>query len=732
MLQAAIQAFQNGQFDESERHYRSIAFKSPEFADAVLGLAVLAHQRGRFLEAAGHFSRLVALSPGVASNHSNLGECLREAGRLEEATTQLKLGISLDADQPDAYNSLGLVYHAQRKGDEAEATLRQALQLRPDYPMAMINLGMVLQEKKQEKEAADWFRQALTLDPENPMGLSNLGQILVEIGEHDDLDEAEMLCKKAIQLTPGRPHPINNLGNVYRSMGRFEEALECYNKAMAIAPSMAMPINNMGQALHGRARYDEAIEFYLNALALEPNSARFHANLASLYKDEDQFDEALERFQHALVIDPEHIESLCGMGRVYIQLMKTAEAEECFRKALEIDPESMAPRMGLAGLYSELGEFDRAEQEYALVLQTQPKAIEIYYQRATHHKGKVSDADLNMMQTLLKQKYLGEGGRSQLNFALGAVHDKRKNYEAAAQNFRVANENQTAARLKRSETYDPELFTSYIHNVIEAFTPEFIAKFQGQGDPSHRPIFVVGLPRSGTTLTEQILASHPAVHGAGELAEINTSFQDLPVTLGLNQLDSFQALKQLNVPELRASAEAYLRELQKLDANAPFVVDKMPDNVNLLGWIHLLFPNARIIHCQRDLRDIALSCWQTSFGAIRWANDWSHIAGRFINSLRVVNHWKTIPGLEVLEFPYESVIADPEKQARTLIAYAGLDWHPNCIKFHETKRQVRTASLSQVREPIYKSSIAKWKNYERELGPLIEALSRAGHRFEDT
>ena len=729
-LQLAIQAFQNGQFDQSEKLYRSIGFKAPEFPDAVLGLAVLEHQRGRFNEAASHFARLVAIQPGDATNHSNLGECLREAGRLDEATAALKLGISMDPNQPDAFNSLGLVYHAQKKRDEAEEAMRQALKLRPDYAMAMINLGMVLQEKKKEKEAAELFRRALAIDPDNPMGLSNLGQILVEIGEHDDLDEAEMLCKRAIAFTPDRPHPINNLGNVYRSMGRFEEAVECYQKAMALAPNMAMPINNMGQALHGRARYDEATEYYYNALAFEPSSARFHANLASLFKDEDKFEEALERYRHALVIDPEHIESLCGMGRVYIQLMKTEEAEACFRKALEIDPEASGPRMGLAGLYSELGEFDRVEEQYTEVIKEHPKVIEIYYQRATHHKGKVSDADLAMMESLLKQKYLGEGGRSQLNFALGAVHDKRKNYEEAAQNFRVANENQTAARLKRNETYDPNTFTTFIGNVIQGFTPQTVARFKGQGSPSHRPIFVVGLPRSGTTLTEQILASHPAVHGAGELSEINKTFTDLGTTLGLPQAESFQALRQLTVPGLRASAEAYLRELQKLDASAPFVVDKMPDNVNMLGWIHMLFPNARIIHCKRDLRDIALSCWQTSFGAIRWANDWNHIAGRFINYLRVANHWKTIPGLEVLEFPYEQVIADPEVQARKLVEYAGLEWHPNCMKFHETKRQVRTASLSQVREPIYKSSVAKWKNYEGELAPLVEALTRAGHVFE--
>ncbi len=729
LLEAAGQSFRNGYLDDSERYFRAVPFGVPEFAEAVLGLAVVAHRRGRFDEAAAQFSKLVALRPGDATNHSNLGECLREAGRFDDALVQLKLGVRMDPNQPDAFNSLGLIYHAQKKRDLAEESLREALRLRPDYAMAMINLGMVLQEVRREKEAAALFRQALEIEPNNAMGISNLGQILVELGEPELLDEAEALCKKAIRMTPNRPHPVNNLGNVYRSMGRFDEALECYRKAMTMAPSMAMPLNNMGQALQGRARYAEAREYYFTALSLEPNSARFHANVASLYKDEDDYKEALERFRHALVLDPEHVESLCGMGRTYVELMRTSEAEECFRKALGLDPEGVGPRLGLASLYAEMGEFDRADEQYDEALAIRPRIIEAFYQRATHKKGKVSDADLETMNAMLEQKYIGEGGRSQLNFALGSVHDKRKDYDPAAQHFRVANENQTAARLKRNEAYDPASFEQFISSTIEGFSARNIARLQGRGHESRRPIFVVGLPRSGTTLTEQILSSHPAVHGAGELAHISESFQNLPATMGLQGQDSLVVMNQLSQPGLIASATSYLNELNLLNADLPYVVDKMPDNVNLVGWIHLMFPNARIIHCRRDLRDIALSCWQTSFGAIRWANDWNHIARRFVNYLRIVEHWKSIPGIEWLDCSYEIAIADPETSARRLIDFVGLEWDPQCLKFHETKRQVRTASLSQVREPIYSSSVAKWRNYDRELQPFIDELTRAGYEF---
>ncbi len=512
-------------------------------------------------------------------------------------------------------------------------------------------------------------------------------------------------------------------------MGRFEEALECYGRATSIAPQLAMPLNNMAQAMQGRARHAEAAAYYLNALALEPNSPRIHANYASLFNEQERPEDALARYRHALVLDPNHAESHCGMGQVHMKSEDVEQAETCFRKAMEIDPELTAPRLGLSNLYSELGEFERAGAEIDIVLDAHPRLVEVHYQRVMHHKGKVSDCDVEAMTALLNRKYLGEAGRSQLHFALGTVNDRRGDYEAAVRHFRSANELQIAARLKRNEAYDPANFSAWTGRMIAGFSADLIERMKRGGHTSRSPIFVVGFPRSGTTLTEQILASHPAIHGAGELKFVLETFEALPTTLGLSDADPFHALSSLNSAALVASAEAYLKKASKHAGDAAFVVDKMPDNVNNLGWIRLMFPNAKVIHCRRDLRDVALSCWQTCFGAIRWANHWREIAGRFADSLRTVEHWKTISNIEWLDFPYESVIEDTETYARRLIDYVGLDWDPNCLKFHETKRPVRTASLSQVREPIYKTSVAKWRNYEREMTPFIEEMARRGHVF---
>jgi tetratricopeptide (TPR) repeat protein len=418
------------------------------------------------------------------------------------------------------------------------------------------------------------------------------------------------------------------------------------------------------------------------------------------------------------------------MGHVFLLLQQPDQAEASFRKALELDPELTAPRMGLANLYSELGDFDRAEAEAAAALADHPKLSDVFYLRASHRKGKVPDADLQTMSALLGEKYYSETARAQLNFALGLVHDRRGDHTAAARHFEDANRHHAAARVNRGETYDPASFSEWIGKIIDTFSPDLFRRLGGLGHPSRRPVFVVGLPRSGTTLTEQILASHPAVHGAGELKTLTATFQDLHERVGMHGADPFTALATAGSAALGPAAESYLREIARIDAESPLVVDKMPDNVNLLGWIRLVFPGARVIHCRRDLRDIALSCWQTCFASIRWANDWTEIARRFHEYLRVVEHWRGLEGLDWLDFPYETLVDDTEGQARRLIEYVGLEWDPRCLKFHENRRPVRTASLSQVREPIYRSSLAKWRRYEDAMAPFLEEMARLGHAVD--
>jgi hypothetical protein len=274
---------------------------------------------------------------------------------------------------------------------------------------------------------------------------------------------------------------------------------------------------------------------------------------------------------------------------------------------------------------------------------------------------------------------------------------------------------------KQGKSYDPAAHTQLVSDLIKSFTPQFFAGVRGFGLDTQVPMFIVGLPRSGTTLTEQILASHSQVHGAGELNYARDSMEALPGVLN-QAITPFQGLARLNSAATRRLADWHLGRLRELDPQAIRVVDKMPDNYLFLGWLVTLFPRAKFIHCRRDLRDVAVSCWMTNFRHIRWASDAEHLAARFRDYQRVMEHWRQVLPVPLLENSYEETVSDLEGVARRLVAWCGLDWEPACLAFHQTRRPVRTASAAQVRQPLYTHAVARWRNYEKSLAPLLAML----------
>jgi hypothetical protein len=274
---------------------------------------------------------------------------------------------------------------------------------------------------------------------------------------------------------------------------------------------------------------------------------------------------------------------------------------------------------------------------------------------------------------------------------------------------------------RQGQSYDPQAHTAFIGHVIRACTPEWFGRTRGFGLDSERPVFIVGLPRSGTTLTEQILASHPQVFGAGELNYLKADFDALPAAVRI-PAPPVECLAHLSREAAQQLAAWHLSRLDALNNTAPRIVDKMPDNYLYLGLIACLFPKARIIHCRRDLRDVAVSCWMTNFRHIHWAADLEHIAARFLDYRRLMDHWRQVLPVPILEVDYEDTVAELEAVARRLLDWCGLPWDPACLAFHHTARPIRTASVTQVRQPIYKRSVARWKHYEASLAPLLARL----------
>ena len=277
-----------------------------------------------------------------------------------------------------------------------------------------------------------------------------------------------------------------------------------------------------------------------------------------------------------------------------------------------------------------------------------------------------------------------------------------------------------------SAAYRPGAHEQLISDLIAGLDRGFFTRLSGAGKGTERPVFVVGLPRSGTTLVEQILASHPQVHGAGELALARQDFEAIPSLLGQGGEPPAACMAGLTRDAVAQLADGHDRSLSELGGGkAARIVDKMPDNYVHLGLIATLFPDAAIIYCRRDFRDIAVSCWLTGFRSIRWTNAIEHIASRFAQHVRVMDHWRSVLPGRIHEVDYEEIVSDLEAGARRLLAACRLEWDPACLDFHRTSRPVRTASFAQVRQPVYTSSIARWKNYQDELADLFAVLPQA-------
>jgi tetratricopeptide (TPR) repeat protein len=714
----AIQYHQRGFLDQAAQLYRRILAAYPEHADARHLLGVVALQQGQPQRAVELIGHAIALQPGAAAFHCNLAEAYRALGQLDRAVGCCRTALQLQPEYPEAANNLGLALLAQGNAAAAAEQFREALRLRPQAAMVHNNLGNALRIQGDKAQALAQFRRALEIEPNLAEACSNLGQLLLE--QHQPAEALDH-CRQAVRLRPGFPEAQNNLGNVLRELGRLAESKACYSEALRLNPGLAMTYNNMAQALQEEGRLDEALAWYRQGLQREPDSARIHCNLASALEEQELHDEARARYELALRLDPAYAEAHNGLGFVLHDQGQFHEAMARYREALRFQPDFAPAHCNLGTVLEELSDFEPALECFRAALRHDPNHTGAYAQMATMLRGKLPDDDLAAMDRLLTDPTVSAGKRSALHFGLAQVRDARGEFDRAAEHLRQANALSKAEWEKRGKGYDPQEHTRFMDGLVAAFTPEFFERVRGFGLDSDRPVFIVGLPRSGTTLTEQILASHSQAFGAGELRFARDDFESLPGVMN-RQASSLECVPLLDRDTARRVAEGHLERLRGLNEPALRVADKMPDNYLYLGLLTALFPRAKFIHCRRDLRDIAVSCWMTNFRHIRWALDPEHIASRFREYRRLMEHWQRVLPVPVLEVDYEETVADLEGVARRLVDWCGLAWEPACLEFHKSRRPVRTASVTQVRQPIYKRSVARWKHYEGALAPLFAQL----------
>jgi tetratricopeptide (TPR) repeat protein len=707
VLAAAIEMHQAGHLGSAALLYQRVLAQERENPDALHLLGVLSHQQGDHARAVDLIGRAVALRPDDPAFHANLAEAYRALGQFERAADCCRIALGLQPDFPEAICNLGLALRGLGRHAEAGEHFRHALRLRPNFASAHNDLGTCLRELRGFDEALSHFRRAVELDPTFALAQSNLGQFLLDRGQ---AEEALPHCQEAVRLQPDLAPLHHNLGNALRSLGRLVEARDAYAEAVRLDNSLAPAHAHLGLVLQQEGQLGDALLRLKRAVELEPSNATFWEYLAELLGEREEQAEAIPCWERVLALAPARATGHLGLGWALQEEGRLAEAGEHYRGAAELQPASATAQLNLGGLHEELGELTEAEACFRAALRLQADFALPHARLATLLRGRLPDVDRAALEQRLADPHLGQGPRARLLFGLAHVLDAQGDYARAADCLQQANA--VSLEIQRGpRRYAPAEHERFVDTLLTTFSPEFFARTAGAGLTTRRPVFVFGLPRSGTTLIEQVLASHTQVHGAGELR------------LGRKSFEALHSAPMLDATRIRRLAEQHDQQLQTLEGGrAERVVDKMPDNYMYLGLLAAMFPQAIFIHCRRDLRDVAVSCWMTDFRSLRWANDPGHIAGRFRQYRRLMDHWRAVLPVAIHEVAYEETVGDLEPVAHKLVAACGLDWEPACLEFHRTQRPVRTASVVQVRQPVYKQSAGRWKNYEKTLAAMFAAL----------
>ena len=686
------------------------------------------------------------------------------AGDNIKAKERLSLALGFDPGNINVLLNLAVAHQRTGELGLAIAYYCSARQIDPKNLQVLINLGSCYYQAESYQLSKETFYQALKLDEGNAVCLSGLADIDRAKG---NWRRAIQFYKKAVAVEPNNELANNNLALMYLNLQNHELAQEAAKKAIEKNPDNIDAHVALGRSLIAREDYEAAMDVFAAAFERNQDHAELISQIGSNFLNVGDHSEASSWFNKALSIEAGHPTAIIGMAQALdkhdlhrqgIELLKEHEetlnrrphywstlsdlywnegqaddALECLYEAKKLAPQQASLYSKIGNILSSSGNVEGAEKSFYKALEEQEHCISAISGLATLKKSGLDSHHVATAERLILESSIADGGRASLHNALSYYYAGKKNFEKAAFHMQQSNALQWNSKVRQGWEYDTQKHIENVRHQKRVFSKQQIVSNIQFGHPSRMPVFIVGMPRSGTTLTEQILARHPAVLGVGEknYAIIALqAYQNLYAKkYGIKpRVANDQCLTEPDGELLTRVAEEYLTTLQEqIDkANKPdvqFVVDKMPDNYLNIGWLKLLFPNACIVHARRDLRDVAMSCWQTQFGMIRWACHIDHLVARFEGYLEIMKHWRDAFSGGFLETDYEHLVEDQEAGSKRLIEYIGLPWDESCLRFYESDRLVRTASITQVRQPIYSTSVAKWAPYEPFIPKLINPLS---------
>jgi tetratricopeptide (TPR) repeat protein len=685
-IELAGKLYSNAKFAEAADLTRQILAKRPEAHEAANILAVSIGAMGNRKDAIKILKGLVKKHPEQVSYWSNLGELERQRGNLGEAVVSLRKSLEINERNPQGYSNLGIVEFEMGQYEKAVASYNRAIELAPKFPEVRNNLGNALRM---------------------------LGR----------LDEAAASYQQALVIRENYPEAYHNLGVTLRDLGKIPEAEHSFRKAINLRSNYIEAHANLASLLFNQKSSVEALRVLGDGLKADPKNPSLLMLTARIQYSRQSYDLAERAVKLVLSREPENVDALTLLGQIFHETDRYAEAISVLERAVKARPDNAEARNYLGIAYKSVGDLDRARQELLNGLELAPHMFGSY-------------ANLNDIINFSERPDLVDN----MTKIFDQVTDENKErhlplYFAYAKALDDINQSEKAleyyiqgAKLKRAQLdYNEGKAFEFFDSIMENFNADLFRNRPFEGLQDDRPVFIVGMPRSGSTLIEQIVSSHPDIYGAGEIKTLPASVHHvrdrfpgvLPFPAGVSKYEPFH---------FQAIAEKYLEQVAKPSGGKRKITDKLLTNYFFVGMINILYPNARIIHAKRNPVDTCLSAFTKLFkDDMPHSYEFGELGRYYKKYLQLMAHWeKVLPEGVLMTVNYEDVVGDTEAYARKLIDFIGLDFHEDCLKFYESKRPVRTASVAQVRKPVYKTSVERWRKYGPGLQPLLDALDYKG------
>ena len=616
-----------------------------------------------------------------------LGASLGDQGKFEEAENILGKVIDLAPTFAKPYEDLGTLLMQQGRAEEAIPLLEKSVRLDPKMEEAHFQLGKALAMVGRGKEADAAFERSFALSPERGMMA-----LAAEHHQAGRLEQAEKLCRQVLQKNPGHVDALRMLGLIAAAAGDLEDAEHLLRQALENAPDHVSAMFELGRVLKELDQHEQAIEVYREIVKLQPDNPKAHFRLAGV------------------------------LGPAALTELSAAAYQRC----LDLAPQHAGAWLGLGHMLKTLGRQDEGIQAYQRCLELEPDFGEAYYSLANLKTYRFDDAQIQEMKERVASESVKEVSEVNFLFALAKAYEDRGDFDQAWHYYEQGNDKQRIL-----VSYDPVQTETVNNDLIAFFNAEFFKEHLNSGNPDRSPIFVLGIPRSGSTLIEQIIASHSQVEGTSELPYIGR----ISKSLNRNRADGMrypQVLSELEPRHFHRLGQDYLQmaAMHRVEGTPRFI-DKMPNNFPSVGLIHTILPNAKIIDARRHPMDACLGNLKQLYAKGQtFSYDQNDIGEYYLQYQRMMDHWdKVLPG-KVLHVQYEDTVADLESQVLRILEYLELPWEDGCLNFYDTERAVRTASSEQVRQPIYTSGVGFWRNYEPYLEELQEVLEPILDRYQ--